>query len=91
VQFSRPLGKDCMGSLYGQSLAKLEHTIKLKCGIIEEKQVIFSQLDMERVHEENEDKIIFMLEEELALSPHAWYEIEEHTLEVKLELEAELF
>jgi hypothetical protein len=31
-----------------------------------------------------------MLERELAFSPHNWYEVEEHCLEIKLELECEI-
>ena len=31
-----------------------------------------------------------MLEGELAVSPHAWYEIEEHCLELKMEVEGEV-
>lgn len=38
------------------------------------------------MHEENEDRIIEMLEQDLKDSPHQWYEVDEHILEMKLEL-----
>ena len=38
------------------------------------------------MHEENEDRIIEMLEQDLKDSPHQWYEVDEHILELKLEL-----
>ena len=36
------------------------------------------------MHEENEDRIIEMLEQDLKDSPHNWYEVDEHILELKL-------
>ena len=47
--------------------------LKINCGIIDEKYLIYNEEDLERIHEENEDKIINMLERELDESPHNWF------------------
>jgi hypothetical protein len=36
--------------------------LKINCGIIDEKYMAFCEEDMERIHEDNEDRIINMLE-----------------------------
>lgn len=37
--------------MFTDSLKKLEKLVHLRCGIIDEKHILFSQDDMERVHE----------------------------------------
>ena len=79
-----------MEGVLGRCVGRLEEAVRVGCGIIDEKYIVCNEEDLERIHEENEDKIINMLERELSRSPHNWYEVEEHCLEIKLELECEI-
>ena len=88
--FNRKVEAAAMQRLFQQCLVKLEAVLRINCGIIDEKHLIYNEEDLERIHEENEDKIINMLERELEESPHGWFEVEEHCLEIKLELECEI-
>lgn len=47
-----------------------------KCGLITEKFYIINEDELERAHEENEGRIIEMLEQDLTESSHQWYEVE---------------
>jgi hypothetical protein len=80
-----------MGGILAVCEGKVMRALKMNCGIIEEKYMLFCEEDMERIHEDNEDRIITMLEGELEGSSHNWYELEEHCLELRLEVEMEIF
>lgn len=91
VYFLREVAGVDLERVFQRCQERLRDTLRLNCGIIDEKYLVCSEEDLERIHEENEDRIINMLERELEAHPHNWYEVEEHCLEIKLEVEHEVF
>jgi hypothetical protein len=66
--------------IFERARGRMAECLSFRCGLIAEQLCITCEEELERAHEENEDRIIEMLEHELAESSHAWYELEEHSL-----------
>ncbi len=91
LYFNRPLTLQHADGLFIECVSRLQEMLLLRCGIIQQKQMVVSEQDMERVHQQNQDKIISMLQLQLSGSPDSWYQVQQHGLQIKLQIEGQLF